>query len=76
MLTCASIYFIQAYRKDTEKKGLDFYAVKDMIEEHIGRKVICECQILQDERELRRKVLTRMFGVDFGEPGKREVDVV
>jgi len=29
-----------------------------------------------DDRERRRMELTRVFGVDFGRPGKREVDVV
>ena len=56
-----------------EKTGYDFYVVKDLIEEHFGRPLECECQVLYDEKELRRKDLERMFGVDFG---TREVDIV
>jgi hypothetical protein len=59
-----------------EKTGHDFYEAKDMIEEQMGRKLICECQLLNDEKGIRRKELQAMFGVDFGEAGKREVDVV
>lgn len=56
-----------------EKTGYDFYVVKDLIEEQLGRPLECECQVLNDERELRRRDLERMFGVDFG---TREVDIV
>ena len=59
-----------------EKTGYDFFEVKDIIEEKIGRKLICECQLLNDERAIRRKDLQASFGVNFGEPGKREEDVV
>jgi len=62
-----------AYCKDT---GYDFYEAKDMIEERIGRKLMCECELLNDRRAIRRKELQSMFGVDFGEAEKREVDVV
>jgi hypothetical protein len=47
-----------------------------MLEERIGYKVVCECEWIGDNRERRRMELTQVFGVDFGEPGKREVDVV
>ena len=60
----------------TEEKGLDFYAVKDLIEEHLGRELTCECEIMRDEKAIRRMALEKQFGVDFGEPGRREVDVV
>jgi hypothetical protein len=59
----------------TEEKGLDFYAVKDLIEEHLGREIICECEIMRNEKAIRRRALQEQFGVDFGEPGRREVDV-
>ena len=59
----------------TTKRRLDFYAARDLIEERIGRKLLCECQIMHDEEALRRRQL-REFGVDFGEPGNREVDIV
>ena len=47
-----------------------------MIFERIGYKVECECKLVGDDRERRRMELTRVFGVDFGEPGNRGVDVV
>jgi hypothetical protein len=59
-----------------EKTGHDFYEAKDIIEEQIRRKLICECQLLNDEKAIRRKELQAMFRVDFNEIGKREVDVV
>jgi hypothetical protein len=31
-----------------EKERLDFYEAKDMIEERIGRKLICECDLLKN----------------------------
>ena len=58
-----------------EEKGLDFYAVKDLIEEHLDRELKCECEIMRDEKAIRRMALEKQFGVDFGEPGRREVDV-
>jgi len=59
-----------------EKTRFDFFEVRNMLEERIGHKVTCECQLLEDDRERRRRELTRVFGVDFGEPGNRGVDVV
>ena len=60
----------------TDRKQLDFYVLKDLIEEHLGRELECECQILRDEKEIRRRELQKQFGVDFGSPGKRGVDIV
>jgi hypothetical protein len=42
----------------------------------IWRRVECECQILNDEKEVKRKKLWVAFGMDFGESGKRDCDVV
>jgi len=58
------------------KTVYSFYQAKDLIEDHIERKVICECRILTDEKDLGRMRLQTAFGVDFGEPGRRELDVV
>ena len=60
----------------TERKQFDFYVVKDLIEEHLGRQLECECEILRDEKAIRRRQLQKQFGVDFGEPGKLGVDIV
>jgi hypothetical protein len=59
-----------------EREQLDFYEAKDMIEELIGRKLICECQLLNDDKEIRRKELERTFGMDFGVAGNRNMEVL
>jgi hypothetical protein len=59
-----------------EKTGHDFYEAKDMIEERIGRNLICECELLNDEKAIRRRELQALYGVDFGEAGQRGADVV
>jgi hypothetical protein len=53
------------------KQGLGYFAVRDILFEHLERKLECECQVLYDERELRRQALKRQFGIDFdsGEVG-------
>ena len=33
--------------------GLDDFAVREILIEHLGRKLECECQVLNDERKLR-----------------------
>ncbi|MGA9235804.1 MAG: hypothetical protein WBV91_13335 [Desulfobacterales bacterium] len=48
------------------KCGLDDFAVREILFEHLGRKLECKCQVLYAERELRRQALKRQFGVDFG----------
>ena len=47
------------------KQGLDNFEVRDFLEEHLGRPIICECDILIDRRELRKRDLARYFGMDF-----------
>jgi hypothetical protein len=59
-----------------ERTRYDFFEVRDLIENRIGHKLTCECQLVDGGKERRRLELERTFGVDFGEPGKREVDVV
>ena len=58
-----------------EKKGFDFYEVKDLIEQHIDKKMICECQIVNDERAIKRAILQKTFGLDFGEPGQETCEL-
>jgi hypothetical protein len=53
-------------KKYCDRSGDYFDVAKSMIEDRLGRRLICECQILNDERAIRRKELERMFGVDFG----------
>jgi hypothetical protein len=47
-----------------------------IIEDWLGRSISCECEILNDRKEVARKRLSAAFGVDFGEDGKRDCDVV
>ena len=58
------------------KKRFDFETVKGMIEDRIYKRLNCECEILTNHDDLRRKDLQRMYGMDFGEPGRRELDIV
>ena len=48
-----------------QKRGLYDFAVREILEEHLGRNLKCECQVLYDERELRKETLRRQFGVYF-----------
>ena len=59
----------------TDKKGFDFYAAKDLIDEFFFRELKCDCEILgRGHNEVRRRELEK-FGVYFGEQGRRNVDV-
>ena len=59
-----------------KKKGLYLPGIRDKIENAIWRRIDCECEILNDQKEVKRKRLWVMFGADFGENGKRSMDVV
>ena len=60
----------------TDRKQRDFSVVKDLLEEHLGRELECECQILKNEKAIRRRELQKQYGVDFGGLGKQGVDIV
>jgi hypothetical protein len=45
----------------------------DIINEHQGRKLDCECQVLIVERELQKEPLRRHFGIDSD---SREVGLI
>lgn len=38
-----------------------------MLEDHFGREIVYECQILNDELEIRKKEIMRQFGVNWEE---------
>jgi hypothetical protein len=59
-----------------ERTRYDFFEVRDLIENRIGHKLTCECQLVDGGKERRRLELERTFGVDFGVQGNRGVDVV
>ena len=48
----------------------DPFAAKDAIEQRIGVNLECDCQIIKNDIESRRKRLANAFGADLGEPGK------
>ena len=58
----------------SERRGFDFYACKNLIDEFFRRELVCECEILCGDKEIRRRELERS-GVYFGEPGRRDVDI-
>ncbi len=47
------------------EQGLDDFEVRDFLAEFLGRPIICECDILIDRRELRKRDLAKQFGLDF-----------
>jgi hypothetical protein len=57
------------------KKRYDFETVKGMIEDRLFKRLKCECEILTNRNDIRRKALEQVFGMDFGAQGNRELDV-
>ena len=62
--------------KYSERTGYDFFVARDIIFERLGRKLVCECEMLLDNKKRRRMELESMFGVDFGVLGGRELELV
>ena len=60
----------------SEGTGYDFFVARDIIFERLGRTLICECEMLRDDEKLRRLELEKMFGVYFGESGRRELELI
>ena len=59
------------------KYDYDPLIVRDIIEDRIGRKFQCECELLRDDRARRRFELERIYGVDFsGMSGQRDFDIL
>jgi hypothetical protein len=56
--------------KYSKKAEFDPYSAKDALEERLGVKIECDCQIVNNEIENRRKELANAFGADLGEPGR------
>ncbi len=56
--------------KYCEKAEFDPYAAIDAIEERIGVKLECDCQIINNDVENRSKALANAFGADLGKPGR------
>jgi len=68
-------YPFKCLKQICKKYDYDPYIAKDIIELKIGKTLLCECQLLRNDRSIRRTELKDVFGVDFGEPGNRELDV-
>ena len=63
--------------KICKKYNYDSLIARDIIEDRIGRKFQCECQLLRDDRARRRFELKKMFGVDFsGMSGQKDFDII
>jgi hypothetical protein len=56
--------------KYCEEAEFDPYAARDAIEERLGVKLECDCQIINNDIENRRKALANAFGADLGEAGR------
>ncbi|MBW2671545.1 MAG: hypothetical protein JRD87_17080 [Deltaproteobacteria bacterium] len=60
-----------------KKYNYDPLIARDIIEDRIGRKFQCECQLLRDDRAMRRFELEKVFGVDFsGMSSQRDFDII
>jgi hypothetical protein len=56
--------------KYCEETEFDPYGAIDAIEERLGVKLECDCQIVNNEGENRKKALANVFGADLGELGR------
>ena len=61
--------------KFCRKNRCDLEVLKSMIEDQIYKRLQCECEILTNHDYLRRKDQERSFGLDFGMPGRRKLDI-
>jgi len=59
-----------------KQNGYDPFIAREIIEDRIGRKIICEGQVVKDERAIRRRKLEIAFGLDFGGPGRGDFDII
>ena len=70
------IFVISSIPIRSERTGYDFFVARDIIFERLGRRLICECEMLRDDKKHRRMELESMFGVDFGGSGSRDLELV
>jgi hypothetical protein len=61
--------------KICKKYDYDPLIARDIIEEKIRRRLECECQIIDNQSQHRRKDLINNFGADLGVPGRRDFDI-
>ena len=58
-----------------KKYDYDPLIARDLIEENIHKRLECECQIIGNQSQHRRKYLIKNFGADLGGPGRRDFDI-
>jgi hypothetical protein len=58
-----------------KKYDYDPLIARDIIEERIHKRLECECQIIGNQSQHRRKELINSFGADFGGNGRRDFDI-
>jgi hypothetical protein len=63
-------------QKFAQLNRCDFGTAKDFLNFHILTKIECECELLTNSKEVRRKDLERSFGLDFGGSGRKEFDLL
>jgi hypothetical protein len=61
--------------KICKKYDYDPLIARELIEERIRRRLECECQIIDNQSQNRRKGLINNFGADLGGPGRRDFDI-
>jgi hypothetical protein len=59
-----------------KKYDYDPLIARDIIEDRIGRNLECECQIINNQSQHRRKELINNFRADLGAPGRRDFDII
>ena len=57
------------------KKRCDFEAVKSMLEDRLYKRLQCECEILTNRNDIKRREL-EAFGLDVGGAGRREFGIL
>ena len=62
--------------KYCERTGYDFFVVRNILFERLDRKLVCECEMLQDNDKRRQMELERIFGVDFNGSGAGGLELV
>jgi len=74
--TCAESHDIRHIEAFCKREKICLPRFLYIMEDWLGRTVSCDCDILNDRKEVTRKRLSAAFRLDFGEEGKRDFDVV
>ena len=66
----------QHLQKFAQMNRCDFGTAKAFLNFHILTRIECECELLTNSKEVRRKDLERSFGLHFGGSGRKEFDLL